>query len=147
MGFFPQTPSFTNLSFVEPPDPLTGHGYLLHTLHVFVGTRALTFVQKVPLPSACTSDCLSSSVGNLMGFHSTQRLPLALRAARSLLIYPAGRIESDGRPPLIQWYKMGSNESGLWYWNATTQVASDDLLSQRRGWRGVLSFSFKDRVR
>jgi len=30
---------------------------------------------------------------------------------------------------------------------ATTQAASDDSPSQRRGWRGVLSFSFEVRVR
>jgi len=66
MGFFPQTPSFTNLSFVDAPDPLTGHSYLLHALHVFLGMRGLTFVQNVPLPSTHASDCLSSSVCNLM---------------------------------------------------------------------------------
>jgi len=66
MGFFPWTPSFTNLSSVDAPDPLTGHSCLLHTLHAFVGTRRLTFVQNVPLPSSHYSDCLSSSVCNLM---------------------------------------------------------------------------------
>jgi len=58
MGFFPRTPSFTNLSSVDAPDPLTGHSYRLHTLHDFVGTRGLTFVQSVlspsiPLPTIC----------------------------------------------------------------------------------------------
>ena len=38
-------------------------------------------------------------------------------------------------------------ESGLWCWDATTEAASDDAPSQRRGWRGVLSFSFEVRVR
>jgi len=42
---------------------------------------------------------------------------------------------------------MCSIDSGLWCWDATTQAASDDVLSQRRGWRGVLSFSFEVRVR
>jgi len=42
MGFFPQIPSFTNMSFVDSSDPLSGHGYLLHTLGVLVGTRGLT---------------------------------------------------------------------------------------------------------
>jgi len=42
---------------------------------------------------------------------------------------------------------MCSIDSGLWCWDATTQVASDDSPSQRRGWRGVLSFSFEVRVR
>jgi len=66
MGFFPWTPSFTNLSSVDAPDPPTGHSCLLHTLHAFVGTRRQTFVQNVPLPSSHYSDCLSSSVCNLM---------------------------------------------------------------------------------
>jgi len=65
MGFFPRTPSFTNLSSVDAPDPLTGHSYLLHTLHDFVGTRGLTFVRSGPLPSTHPFDCLSSSVCNL----------------------------------------------------------------------------------
>jgi len=49
MCFFPWTLSFTNLFFVDAPDPLTGHSYPLHTLHVFVGMRRLTFVQKHPV--------------------------------------------------------------------------------------------------
>jgi len=66
IGFFPRTPSFANLSFVDTPDPVTGHCYRLHTLHLFVGTSGLTFMQKVPLPLTHPSDCLSSSVCNLM---------------------------------------------------------------------------------
>jgi len=46
IGFFPQTPSFTNLSSVDAPDRLTGHSYLLHSPHDFVGTRGLTCVQN-----------------------------------------------------------------------------------------------------
>jgi len=42
---------------------------------------------------------------------------------------------------------MCSSDSGLWCWDATTQAASDDAPSQRRGWRGVLCFSFEVRVR
>ena len=42
---------------------------------------------------------------------------------------------------------MCSVDSGLWCWDATTQAASDDTPSQRRGWRGVLSFSFEVDVR
>jgi len=38
---------------------------------------------------------------------------------------------------------MCSIASGLRCWDATTQAASDDAPSQRRGWRGVLSFSFE----
>jgi len=47
IGFFLRTPSFTNLSSVEAPDPLTGHSYLLHTLEDFVVMRGLTFVGNV----------------------------------------------------------------------------------------------------
>jgi len=75
--FFPRTPSFTNLSSVDAPDPLTGHSYLLHALHDFVGTRGLTFGQNVPLLSTYSSDCLSSSVCNFMRHCPIQPLPLA----------------------------------------------------------------------
>jgi len=77
LGFFPRTPSFTNLSSVDAPDPLTGHSYLLHTLHDFVGTRGQTLVQNVPLPSTHSSNCLSSSVCNLMRHRLIHLLPLA----------------------------------------------------------------------
>jgi len=61
--FFPRTSSFTYLSFVDAPNPLTGHSCLLHTLHVVVGTRGLTFVQNVPLPSThLPTVCLQVSV-------------------------------------------------------------------------------------
>jgi len=58
MGFFPRTASFTNLSFVDAPNPLTGHSYLLHTLYVFVGTRGLTSCKmsrffRPTLPTVC----------------------------------------------------------------------------------------------
>jgi len=46
IGFFPRTPSFTNVSFVDSPDPLTGHSVLLHILHVFVAKRGLTCIRK-----------------------------------------------------------------------------------------------------
>jgi len=42
---------------------------------------------------------------------------------------------------------MCSVDSGLWCWDATTQAAIDHAPSQRRGWRGVLSFSFEVGVR
>ena len=77
MGFFPHTPSFTNLSFVDAPDPLTGHSYLLHTLHVFVGKRGLTFVQNLPLLSTHAADCLSSSLRNLLSHPPIHLHPLA----------------------------------------------------------------------
>ena len=66
VGFIPQTSSFTNLSSVDAPDPLTGHSYLLHTLHDLVGARGLTFLRNVPLPSTHSSDGLFSNVCNLM---------------------------------------------------------------------------------
>jgi len=143
MGFFPRTPSFTNFSFVDAHHPLTGHRYLLHTLHDFVGTRGLTFGQNVLLPSTHPSDCLSSSVCNHMRRRPIPLFPLASGPRRSPLIYPANRIRSNGRPQCIGCYTMCSIDSGLWCWDATTQAHSDDALSQRWGWRGVLSFSFE----
>ena len=41
---------------------------------------------------------------------------------------------------------MSSIDSGIWCWDPTTQVASDDVPSQRRAWRVVLSFFFEVRV-
>ena len=73
IGIFPRTPSFTNLSSVDSPDPLTGHSYRLRTLHDFVGTRGLTLVRNVLLLSTHSSDCLSSRVCNFM-----RRLPIHL---------------------------------------------------------------------
>jgi len=52
----------------------------------------------------------------------------------------------DGPPRRIRCYNMCSLDSGLWCSDATTQAASDDAPSQRRGWRGVLSFSLKVRA-
>jgi len=147
IGIFPRTPSFTNLSSVDSPDPLTGHSYRLHTLHDFVGTRGLTFVRSLLLLSTHSSDCLSSSVCTLMRCRPIHLLPLAYGARRSPLIYPATRIRSDGRPRRIRCYKMCSIDRGLGCWDATTQAASDDAPFQRRGWRGVLSFSFEVRMR
>jgi len=147
MGFFPWTPSFTNLSFVDAPDPVTGHSYILHTLHNLVGTRGLTFERSVLLPSTHSSHCLSSSVCNLMRGRPTRLLPLASGAQGSPLRYPADRILSDGRPRHIWCYKMCSVDSCLWCWDATTQAVSDDAPSQRGGWKGVLSYSFEVGVR
>jgi len=128
---------------VDAPDPLTGHSYRLHTLHDLVGTRRLTFVRSVLLPSTHSSDCLSSSVCNLIGHRPIHLFPLASGVRRSPLIYPANGIRSDRRPRHIRCYKMCSVDSGLWCWDATTQAASNDAPSQPRGWRGVLSFSFE----
>jgi len=41
---------------------------------------------------------------------------------------------------------MCSIDSIRWCWDPTTQAASDDGPSQRRGWRGVLSVSFEVRA-
>jgi len=120
MGFFPRTQSFTNLPFVDAPDPLTGHSYLLHTLHVFVGTRGLTFVQNVPLPSTYYSDSQSSSVCNIMRCCPIHLPSAAYGAGRSPLIYAANRIRSEGRPRCVPCYRMCSIDSGLWCWDATT---------------------------
>jgi len=147
IGFFPRTPSFTNLSSGDAPDPLTGHSYLLHNSHDFVDTRGLTCVQNVPLLSTQPSEYLSSSVYNIMRRRPLHLCPLAQGARTSPRIYPANRIRSDGQPRRIRCYKMVSLDSGLWCRDATTQATSDDAPSQRRGWRGVLSFSFKVRVR
>ena len=132
---------------MDAADPLTGHSYLLHTLRDLVRTRGLTFVQNLALASNHSSDCLASSVCNLWR-RSPIHLPRpALGARRSPLIYPANRIRPDGRPRRIQCYKMCSLDSGHWCWDATTQAASDDTPSQRRGWRGDLSFSLEVRMR
>jgi len=77
IGTSPRTPSFTNLSFVDSPDPLTGHSYRLHTLHDFVSTRGLTFVRNVLLLSNHSFDNLSSSVCNFMRRRPIHLLPLA----------------------------------------------------------------------
>jgi len=98
IGFFPGTPSFTNLSFVDSPDPLTGHSYLLHTLPDFVGTSGLTFVQNVPLPSSNPSDYLSSSLCNSMRRRPVHLPPLAYGARRSpSYILRTGPGRPDGR--------------------------------------------------
>jgi len=142
IGFFPRIPSFTNLSFVDAPDPLTGHSYLVHTLQVFVGTRGLRFVRNVPLPTANSPHCLSLSVCSFM-----RRRPIALHlpasvARRSPHIDPGNRVRSDGRPRRIRCYRMCSIARGPWCW----QAARDDVASQGGGWRGVLSFSCEVRA-
>jgi len=126
MGSFPRAPSFTNLASVDAPNPLTGHSYHLHTLHDFVGTRGLTVVRNVPLPSTHPYDCLSSRVCNLIRRCPIHLVPLAYGAGRSPLIYPANRIRPVGRPRSIRCFKMCTIHSGLWCWDATTQAASDD---------------------
>jgi len=143
MGFFPQTPSFANPSFLESLTPVTGHSYLLHTLHVFVGKRGLTCMQNVPLLLTHSSDGLSWSVGNFMRGCPIHLLSLASGARRFPPIYPVNGTRLDWWPRCIWCYKLCFNDSGLWCWDATTQAASDDALSQRQGWRGLLFLFFE----
>jgi len=127
--FFPRASSFPNLAFVHAPDPLKGHSHLLHTLHVAVGTRGLTFVKNIPLLSTCCSDDVSSNVCNLLRRCPIYLLPFAYSARRSPLIEPANRILLEVWPPPIRCYKMCSNDSGHWCGDATSEVASDDAPS------------------
>jgi len=131
------------MSFVDSPDPLTGHSYLLHTIRVFVGKRGLTCIQNVLLPSTHSSDYLSSSVCNLMSHCPIHLIPLAHGALRSCLLYPTTRMWSDRQPRRIQCYNMCFNARGLWYCDLTTHVARDAAPFQRRGQRWVLSLIFK----
>jgi len=120
MGFFPRTPSFAPLSFLESPAPVTGHSYLLHTLPISVGKRRLTCMQNVPLPSTHSCDSLSSSVYSLMRCRPIHLPPPAYGARRSPPIYSTNMIRSEGWPRRIQCFKMCSNDSGLWCGDATT---------------------------
>jgi len=122
MGFFPRTPSFTNLSFVDAFNLLTGHCNLLDTPRVFVGMRGLTFMRNILLPSTLCSDDLSLTVCNFMRCLPIYLLPLAYGAQRSPLIYPANRIRSVRQLRRIRCYKMCSTDSGLWCRDVTTQV-------------------------
>jgi len=143
VGLFPRTPSCANTSFVDPPNPLTRHSYIVLTLSVFVGMRALTFVRSVPLPLTHPSDCGSSSVCNLMRRHPIHLFRPASRDRGPPLVYPVNGIRSDRWLRRIRSYQLGSNHRRHWCWDSTTQPARDDAPSQRRGWRGVLSFSFQ----
>jgi len=103
-------------------------------------------VQNVLLPPTHWSDYLLSSVCNIMHCGLIHLLPSAYGASWSPLIYSVNRMWSDRRLQHIQCYKMCSNDSGLWCWDATTWVASDYAPSQRRGRRGVLSLFFEVRA-
>jgi len=98
MGFFPRTASFTNLSFVDAPDPLTGHSCLLHRLHVFVGTRGLPFVQasRYLQPTAPTI-CLQVAVDLCPVFRFT--CPQLHMVPEGLPSYTprTGSVRMDGR--------------------------------------------------
>jgi len=134
------------MSFVDSPDPLTGHSYLLHTIRVFVGKRGLTCIQNVLLPSTHSSDYLSSSVCNLMSHCPIHLLLLADGALMSCLLYPTTRMRSDGQPRRIQCYNMCFNARGLWCCDPTTHVARDAAPFQRRGQRWVLSLIIEFRA-
>jgi len=97
-------------------------------------------MQNVPLLSTHSSDRRSSSVHILMRPFPNHLLPLASGAQRSPLIHTAKWTRSEGWPRCIQCYKNCFNDSGVWCWNATTQVTSDDAPSQRQGCRGVFLF-------
>ena len=72
MGFFARTPSVTNLSFLDAPNPLTGHSYLLHTPCALVHTTGLTFVQRSRyFPPIVWTACLLVSVTLCPGVWST----------------------------------------------------------------------------
>jgi len=146
MGYIPWTPSFTNMSFVDSPDPVSGHSDLLLTLGVLVGTRGLTCLPNIPLPLTHSSNGLSSSVCNLMRRCLIHLLPHGYGARRLPHIYAANRMPSDRWPQRIRCYRMTSAESGLWCWDATLQ-ASDDRPVQCRGQSGLLSFFTKVRAR
>ena len=126
---FPSDSIFYHLFSVDSPDPLTGHSYLLHTLHDFVGTSGLTFVQNVPLPSTNLSNHLSSSVCNLMRRRPIHLLPLASSARRFPLIYPANRLRSDGRPRRIRCYKYVPL---IVVFGVGTQLPRRPLMTRRR---------------
>jgi len=115
----------------------------LSYLLVFVGKRGLTCMQILLLPPTCFADSLSSSVYNHMHRLPIDMLPLIHGAWRSPLIYPPNRARSDGRPRPIRCHRMCSQYSGLWYWDASNKAANDAALSQRRGWRRVLSSFFE----
>jgi len=134
------------MSFVDSPDPLTGHSYLLHTLRIFVGKRGLKCMQNVVLSSTYSSDYLSSSVCNLMRHCPIHLIPLADGALRSCLLYPAARMRSDAQPRRIQCYNLYFNDSGLWCCDPTTHVAHDAAPFQRWGQRWVLSLIFEFRA-
>jgi len=113
MGFVPRTPSFTNISFVDSPDPVTGHSYLLHTLRAFVGNRGSACMLNVRLYLTHLSDCLSACVCNLMCHRPVNLILPAYGARQSPLVYPANRNQADGRLGGIHCYQMSSNPSGL----------------------------------
>ena len=143
----PRTPSSTNLSFVDSPDPLTGHSILLHTLCSFVDKRGLTIARASRyFRPASTMRCLSALVTLCASVRFTCfYLHKVLEGLPSYILWTF--IRSDRWPWRIWCYKMGSNDSSLWWGDATTQPSCDDAPSQYRGRRGVLLWFFEVRLR
>jgi len=147
MAVFPPSPCYTNVSFVDSPDPLTGHSYLLHTLHVFVGKRSLTCSHDDPEPSTYIFDMVSLRVCNIMRLCPVHLLLLVYAAPRSPRIYLTNRIQSNRRPGCVACYMIGSNDSGLWCQDARTPLSGGASLFQRQGQRAALSIFFKVHAR
>jgi len=145
-GGFPSDSIFYQLVLCDSADPLTVHSYLLHTLHVFVDMRGIISEQSVLLPSTHSSDCRSSNVDHIMRRRPTHLPQPVSGAQRSPLTCPANRVRWPAPPQRIRCCKVHSIDTGLWCWDATPQVASDDTPSQRGGWRGRLSVSFEVRA-
>jgi len=105
--------------------------------------RGLTLVRSVPLPLTEPSDCGSSSVCNLMRRHPIHLFRPASGDRGSALVYPVNGIQSDRWLRRIRSYQLCSNDRRHWCSDATSHPPRDDAPSHRRGWRGVLSFSFQ----
>ena len=124
----PRTPSFTNLSFVDSPDPLTGHSILLHTLRAFVGKRGLTFVRtsRYFRPSP-TKRCLWVSVTLCASVRSTcfhlHKVPEGL----PLYILRTGSGRTDGRDVygVVRWVPM------IVVFGEGTQLPSRPMVTRR----------------
>jgi len=142
-----RTTSFTNLSFVDAPNPLTGHSYLIHILPVFVGNAGLTWLENVPFPPTHSSAYLSSRVSTFMRCCLIHLLPPASGAQRSRRIYPAGKIPLDEQPRRIPLYMICSNYDGFSCCDTTSEAAGDDVPFQCLGPRAVLSLFFEVCVR
>lgn len=133
MSFFCRTPSFTNIAFVDSPDPLTWYCFLQRKLSVFVGKGGLICMQNVRLPSTHSSQGLASRVCNLMRLCPIHLSPPGYGARTSPILYPANRFLSDGRPQCIPCYKRCSKDSFLWCWDETTHASAGDPLPHHRG--------------
>ena len=128
-GCFSRTPSFLNISFMDSPNPLTRHSYLLQTLHSFIHKRGLTCGQSVPLRSTHSSYYQSPSVYTLMCRCPIHLPPLEPGSQWCPHRYPARTILSDRLPRSIQCYLMCSIDSSPWCCDATTLATIDDQQS------------------